>query len=195
MANSTDFSEDSIIDRASQGEESAYRYLLEKYKTFAFTIALRIVPGREDAEEVAQDAFVKAFKALPGFNRTGKFSTWLYRIVYRTALTSVRRRRIELEYLEESTEYELSIPDNYSNGFDKLLKKDQEQYIQIAISKLSETDNLVVTLYYTCENTIQEISTITGWNPSTIKVRLHRARLKLYTVLSELLNEETNDLL
>ncbi|WP_373515351.1 RNA polymerase sigma factor [Persicitalea sp.] len=195
MTDSAHFSEDSIIDLALKGDESAYRHLLEKYKTFAFTIALRIVPNREDAEEVAQDSFVKAFKALRGFNRAGKFSTWLYRIVYRTALTSIRRGRIELEYLEESPDYEHAIPDEYANGFDKLIRQDQEKYIQMAISKLSETDKLVVTLFYTCENTIQEISAITGWNPSTIKVRLHRARQKLHTELSELLSDETTGLL
>ena len=195
MTSNSDFSENSVLDSALKGEQSAYRYLLEKYKSYAFTIALRVVYNREDAEEVAQDAFVKAFKALPGFNRSGKFSTWLYRIVYRTALTSIRGGRIKPEYLEEDTSYELNIPDTYANGFDKLTKDDQAQYLDLAISKLSETENLVLTLYYTCENSVSEISTITGWNPSTIKVRLFRARKNLYEELSKILSEEINDLL
>ena len=88
-----DISEELAIDRAIIGDESALRYLLEKHKAFAFTIAIRIVKNREDAEEIVQDSFVKAFKALRSFKQSGKFSTWLYKIVYNTALTSIRRSR------------------------------------------------------------------------------------------------------
>ncbi|MEM1134765.1 MAG: sigma-70 family RNA polymerase sigma factor [Bacteroidota bacterium] len=187
--------ERAIIDKALVGDQSAYRYLLEKYKAFAFTIALRIVKNSEDAEEIVQDAFIKAFKSMAQFKRSGKFSTWLYKIIYNTALTSLRGNKISLSSMEEFQSDELNIPDNYDNGFEKLSKNDQVNYINKAIAKLDETDNLMITLYYTCECTILEVGAITGWNTSTIKVRLHRARQKLYKELSMLLIKEMNDLL
>lgn len=191
----TDTSEGQIIDQAIEGNESALRYLLERYKGFAFTIAIRIVKNREDAEEIVQDSFIKAFKALKKFKRSGKFSTWLYKITYNTALTSKRKGKLETNPMEEYLEDKLSIPDNYSNGFLKLKNDDQEKYLKIAIGQLDDTDKLLVTLYYTCEMSISEVTEITGWNGSTIKVRLHRARQKLYNNLSELLKHEMKDLL
>ena len=186
--------EETIIDRAIDGDENAYRYLLEKYKSFAYTVAFRIVKNGEDAEEVVQDAFVKAFKNMRKFSRSVKFSTWLYRIVYNTSLTSLRGRRIILDSLEEPESYELEIHDDYANGFEKLIRKDKITYLNRAISNLSDVESLVVTLYYTNECSIVEIGQITGWNTSTIKTRLYRARQNLYTALHHLLKHELNEL-
>lgn len=189
------FSEQSAIDKAIVGDQSAYKFLLEKYKAYAFTIALRIVKNKEDAEEIVQDSFIKAFKTLSKFKGSAKFSTWLYKIVYNTALTSIRGNKIELISLDDCQSYELEIPKTYADGFDKLMKADQARYINEAIVNLSETDNLVIILYYTCECTITEIGEITKWNTSTIKMRLYRARQRLYAELSKLLNKEMTDLL
>lgn len=188
-------SEQLIIDKAINGEESAYRYLLEKHKAFAFTIAIRIVRNKEDAEEIVQDSFIKAFKAIGRFKRSGKFSTWLYKIIYNTALTSLRKYKPQLDHLEEYQNYEFSPSDNYQNGFDRLKNDDQVKYVEQAISNLDEIDKMMITLYYTGECTVSEVSEITGWNTSTIKVRLYRARQKLYMELSKSLNHELTDLL
>ena len=188
-------SEKSVIDRAIKGEESAYRFLLEKYKSFAFTIALRIVNNREDAEEIVQDAFIKAFKSISRFKRVGKFSTWLYKIVYHTALTKIRGTRIETDPIEEHLSHLLSVPDTYKTGFNKLQQDDQIKYVNRAMLNLDKTDKMMITLYYTCECSISEVSEITGWKNATIKVRLYRARQKLFTELSRFLKGEMKDLL
>lgn len=182
----SNYSEETAIDRAMVGQEDGYRYLLEKYQTYAFSIAIGIVRNEENAEEVVQDAFIRVFKHIAKFNKSGKFSTWLYRIVYNTSLTSLRgKRRIDIRSLNEPVNYELDIPDNYSNGFDDLVKKDRIVLVNRAIASLTECENLVVTLYYTNECSIIEIAQITGWNTSTIKTRLYRARQNLYVELSK----------
>lgn len=191
----SNFSEEDAIESAMVGQEDGYRYLLEKYKTYAFSIAIGIVRNEENAEEVVQDSFIRVFKHIAKFNKSGKFSTWLYRIVYNTSLTSLRgKRRIDIRSLNDPENYELDIPDNYANGFDDLVKNDKVTFINRAIGNLSEAENLVITLYYTNECSIIEISQITGWNLSTIKTRLYRGRQNLYVELSKLLGNETKDM-
>ena len=189
--------EDKAIERAIERDPEAYRFLLNKYKTYAFSIAVKIVKNREDAEEVVQDSFCKTFKAIRNFNRSGKFSTWLYKIVYNTSLTRIRNKKVVMDSLEEFPDSDrgFDIPDNYVGSFEKLVQSDQVALLKKALTVLTESENLAITLYYSCENTIVEIETITGWNPSTIKIRLFRARQKLYTELSRQLNEEINELL
>ncbi|MDB4292404.1 RNA polymerase sigma factor [Maribacter sp.] len=191
----SNYSEETAIERAMVGQEDGYKYLLEKYKTYAFMIAIGIVKNEESAEEVVQDAFIRVFKHIDKFNKSSKFSTWLYRIVYNTSLTSLRgKRRIDFSSFDERENYELDIPDNYANGFDDLVRADKITFINKAIANLSEPENLVVTLYYTNECSIIEIGQITGWNTSTIKTRLYRARQNLYIELSRLLGNETNEI-
>jgi RNA polymerase sigma factor (sigma-70 family) len=99
-----------------------------------------------------------------------------------------------LEEFPESNR-DFDIPDNYVGSFEQLVQADQVELLKKALKVLTESENLAITLYYTCENSIMEIETITGWNQSTIKIRLFRARQKLYTELSKQLNEEINELL
>ena len=186
--------EQTAIVRAISGDEQGYLYLLEKYKAFAYSIAVQIVKNEQNAEEVVQDSFIKAFKSIAKFKKLGKFSTWLYKIVYHTSLTSIRGKKNIVEYHAEYTDYILDIPDNYSNGFEKLLEKDKEIYLNKAIEKLVESERMALTLYYTNQCTIKEMQDIMGWKPSTIKTRLFRGRQHLYVELSNLLNNELNDL-
>ncbi len=188
-------SEETAIERAIVGNEAGYRYLLDKYQTYAFSIAIAIVKNEENAEEVVQDSFIRVFKNIAKFKKAGKFSTWLYRIVYNTSLTSLRgKRRIDISSLNEPKNYELDIPDNYANGFNDLVKSNRITLVNKAITSLSEYESLVVELYYKNECSIIEIAQITGWNNSTIKTRLYRARQNLYKELSRLLGNETNDI-
>jgi RNA polymerase sigma factor (sigma-70 family) len=84
--------DDSLLRQAGQGQPQALAQLVQRYQALAYTVAVRVVGNAEDAEEVVQDAFLKAFAALGQFQRAAKFSTWLYRIVYNTALTKKRER-------------------------------------------------------------------------------------------------------
>ena len=182
------------IDQAIVGKEEGFRVLLEKYNSYAFSIAIRLIKDDQEAEEVVQDAFMRAFKNIAKFKRSGKFSTWLYRIVYNTSLTRLRKRKLPIISLDEPLNYKFDVPDNYISGFEKLAQEDRVLFLNRAIDNLAVKESLAVALYYTNQCSIVEIAEITGWNKSTIKTRLYRARQNLYDELSKLLGNHINDL-
>ncbi len=182
------------IEKVRSGDVAAFSYLVEKYKDMAYTVALKIVRNAEDAEEVAQDSFVKAFQQINTFQGKSKFSTWLYTIVYRTAISKTRKKKLELTNIDEY------VIDNYTTGsassqIDKLKYEEQQKYVSQAIDKLPELDALLVTLFYMNDNSLDEIKEITGYSKTNIKVRLFRARKKLYKELEMLLHHEVNTIL
>ncbi len=183
-----------IIARIKEGDTMAFETVINKYTGLAFTVALRIVDSREDAEEVVQDSFFKVFRFINQYNGESKFSSWLYKIVYNTSLTKIKKKKLptsELSYELEAEPMALSENEAWIN----LTRNDREKYLKEAIDKLSKEDSLVVTLYYLAENSIPEISEITGWQNSAIKVKLHRARKKLYNHLESLLEDEMKTLI
>ena len=93
-----------LINRILKGETPAYRELVNRHKDYAFTLAYRILNSREDAEEAAQDAFVRAFNALPNFNRESKFTTWFYRIIINAALTIQQKKKIQTENIDNPSQ-------------------------------------------------------------------------------------------
>ncbi len=182
------------IEKILHGDISSFSYLVDSYKDMAYTIALKIVRSPEDAEEVAQDSFVKAFKQLQTFKGNSKFSTWLYTIVYRTAISKIRKKKLEVtdidEYVIENHSIDFSFPQ-----LDVLKAEEQKKYVTLAINTLSELDALLITLFYLNENTFDEIIEITGLTKTNIKVRLFRARKKLYKELSRILKTELKTIL
>jgi len=174
----------SLIDRIVAGEEALYATLVNKYKSYAFTIALKIVGNRAEAEEVAQDGFIKAFHYLAKFNREAKFSTWLYRIVFNTAISYKRKNRVQFDNIETSVV-------EYSGRADQdLLKEDKRAFLAKAMEQLSETDRTAVQLFYIKEFSLEETSEMMGQNLNTLKVRVHRARQRLADELKKILKEE-----
>ena len=170
-----------VIERVLQGEQHLYAQLVNKHKSYAYSLALRVLENKPDAEEAAQDAFVKAFKYLGGFNREAKFSTWLYRIVFNTAISYKRKQKMKLQSIE-------TIHLGYSQ--DSLEKNDKKKFIEQAISKLNEADRVAITLFYLQEFSLEEIADITNTPANTVKVRVHRARHRLAEELKGILNEE-----
>ena len=182
------------IEKILQGDISSYNYLVNNYKDMVYTIALKIVRNHEDAEEIAQDSFVKAFQKLQSFRGESKFSTWLYTIVYRTAISKIRKKNIE------TTDIDDFVIENHSVDFsfpqlDLLKVEEQKKYVKIAIDSLSELDALLITLFYLNENTFDEINEITGLTKTNIKVRLFRARKKLHKELYQILETELRTIL
>jgi RNA polymerase sigma factor (sigma-70 family) len=169
------------IERILAGEQHLYAQLVNKHKSYAYSLALRIVESKADAEEIAQDAFVKAFKYLAGFNREAKFSTWLYRIVFNTAISYKRKQKIKLQGIEH-------VHISYSDQ--GMEKSDKKKFIDLAIAKLNEQDRVAITLFYLQEFSLEEIATITGTLTNTLKVRIHRARQRVAEELKLILKEE-----
>jgi len=182
------------IDKVLQGDTNAFAYLINKYKDMAYTIAIKIVKSHEDAEEVAQDSFLKAYEKLDSFKGNSKFSTWLYTIVYRNSITKIRKKKVA------TTDIDDYVMDNYSEGsefpqIEAIKNGEQQKYVREAIDRLPEKDALLITLFYMNESSVEEIEQITNLTQSNIKVKLFRARKKLNTELSFLLKEEVNTIL
>lgn len=182
------------IERVLRGDVNAFSYLVDAHKGMAYTIALRMLKNPEDAEELAQDTFVKAFKSLKEFKFESKFSTWLYRITYNGAISKLRRKQIEVSNIEDS---KLPADEIISvhNGLEELTKEEQKRYIKEAIQNLKEDDAFIITMYYLKENTIEEISEIAGLSNSNVKVKLHRARKRFYDELKAILKDEVKTIL
>ena len=183
-------SDNELLDKILRGDVFASRTLVERHKNYAFTIAYRILNNREEAEEAAQDAFVKAFNALSAFNREAKFTTWFYRIVVNAALTIQQKKKLATQDIE--TAYNLNADDSERHNFKKT---EQRYYIEMALKQLSPDDVTMITLFYLKEQSLEEIADIIGIEVNTIKVKLHRARKRMAEVMQELLKEETTSLL
>lgn len=182
------------IDKVLEGDTNAFAYLIDKYKSMTYTIAIKIVKSHEDAEEVAQDSFLKAYEKLNTFKGNAKFSTWLYTIVYRNAITKIRKKKVTTSDIDDY------VINNHYEGDDfpqleTLKNEEQQKYVRHAIDKLPEKDALLITLFYMNENSIEEIEQITSLSQANIKVKLFRARKKLNKELSGLLKEELNTIL
>ncbi|GEP89607.1 RNA polymerase sigma-70 factor, ECF subfamily [Chitinophaga terrae (ex Kim and Jung 2007)] len=185
--------EDEWLAKARQGDQRSIKQLVSHYSSFAYTIAFGVVGNHEEAEEIVQDAFLKAFNALSGFKQSSRFSTWLYKIVYRTALNKLQA--IGREQRKESlndTLYEIA--DN-TQAWDSIQKSEREKYVQQALNQLQATDKLLVQLHYIAEKSIAEICEITGHKRSAVKMRLLRSRKQLEQALKTMLNKEISELL
>jgi RNA polymerase sigma factor (sigma-70 family) len=175
-----------FVDLVLMGDKEAFAPLVERHKEMIFSIAIKILRNTEEAEEVAQDAFVKAYASLGSFKRTAKFSTWLYRIAYNEAISRKRKKKMEHLSMNEH------LIENYSEdavqeSVNALDEEEQKAMIDKALAALPEEEASLIQLYYFNNQSVDEISQITGLSPSNTKVRLHRIRKKLYGMLSEMM--------
>jgi RNA polymerase sigma-70 factor (ECF subfamily) len=141
------------IERLQQGDLHAFTILVDKYKNMVFTIALKIIGNKYDAEDVAQESFVKAYQQIHSFKKESKFSTWLYTITYRTALYHLRKNKIDTQPITNDDNE--SFTSQSSSQIEQLKEKEQKQYVMQAINKLPKTEALLITLFYINENTIE----------------------------------------
>ena len=182
------------IEAVRKGNVQAFSFLVEKYQKLVYTLALKLLKKPEEAEEMAQDTFIKAFQKLDSYEGKSKFSTWLYSITYNACISELRKRRIEFKSLDDrqiSDQDEQKMHDYYR----ETRKEDQEKYLNLALAKLPEDDQVLVTLYYYENQSMDEISQITGLTVSNIKVKIHRARKRMSILLHEMLKEEVYSLM
>ena len=184
-----------LINAVIAGNTNQYALLVKRHQRFVFTLAMRFAKNREDAEEIAQDCFIKAYKALGTFKQTSKFSTWLYSITYTTAMTFLRKRRLDTQSINDD-ENILQIANSSSNfDADSYEKKSSYIYLNQAIDLLLPDDAAIITLFYKGEQSLEEIGVALNMTPNTIKVKLHRARQRLKEKLQYLLNDEVKELI
>lgn len=182
------------IDRIVSGDVNTFTVLVDKYKGMVYTLSLKFLKNAEDAEELAQDVFIKVFHGLKDFKFDSKFSTWLYRITYNAAISKLRKKQIETHDIESVSLPENQVLSSY-NAINELTKQEQIKYIHQCLDRLNEEDNVILTLFYLQENSIQEICEITGYTESNVKVKLHRARKTFYDELQFILKDEAISIL
>ena len=185
-----------LITSVLTGQTADYAVLVKRHQRFVFTLAMRFAKNREDAEEIAQDCFVKAYRALGTFKQTSKFTTWLYTITYTTAMTSLRKKRVDTTSINDD-EHVLQIANSGTNfdANDTVEKKSTYTYLNQAIDMLLPDDAAIITLFYKGEQSLEEIATALNMETNTIKVKLHRARQRLKDKLHYLLKDEVKELI
>ncbi len=184
-----------IISRVLRGEHAPYAELVKRYQNFVFTIALRYATHREDAEEIAQDVFVKAYRSLADFRGESKFSTWLYTIVSTTCITFLRKKKLDVHSLDNEKVFEVA--DSVDSGFraNQVEQKSKVQMVNQAIKLLSPDDAKLITLFYKGEQSLEEIGQILGLEPNNVKVKLHRARQRLKEKMEKHFVQEVKDIM
>ena len=191
---STGQSDNEIISRVLRGEQNAYAELVTRYQNYVFTLTLRLIKSREDAEEVAQDVFVKAYRSLADFRGESKFSTWLYTITNTTSITFLRKKKLEVHSLDNEKVFEMA--ESKDSGFraNTIEQKSRVGMVTKAIALLSPADAEIITLFYKVEQSLDEIGKILGLETNTVKVRLHRARTRLKEKMETYFSEEVKDI-
>jgi len=191
----TGLNDNEIISKVLAGDQQAYALLVDRYQQYVFTLTLRFLKTREDAEEVAQDVFIKVYRSLADFRGASKFSTWLYTIVNTTCITFLRKKKLETHSLDLEKVFEAA--DSIDSGMRANLveQKSRVAMVNQAIRLLSTEDAEILTLFYKGEQTLEEIATILTIAPNAAKVRLHRARTRLKDKMETHFADEVKDLL
>lgn len=185
--------DEQCIQKVLSGNVRAYAKLVDKYQALAYTLAFRVLAHEQEAEEVAQDAFVKAYQALSQYQGEATFSTWLYRIVYNTALSRLRKKKLATTSL--NTRYHQPEVSETNNSFQTLVQQDRQVIVERALRKLPPEEAALINLYYIQEKTAKEIRAITGLTDVNVRTKLFRARKKLYGYLQKMLKNGKEDLL
>lgn len=167
-------SDQELIDSIKNGNHSDYSVLVDRYKNKAFSMLKRMLRNEFDAEEVLQDAFLKAFRSLETFKGEAKFSTWFYRIVYNSALTKLSSKRRKIEQEMSSVEDHLELESNFDSIDAE--KKNVSELVNEMINLLPEKYSTIITLFYLNELTCDEIAETMNISLSNVKVLLHRSR-------------------
>ena len=189
------FSDTDLIEQTLAGDQSAYADLVKRHQRFVFTLAMRFAKSREDAKEIAQDCFIKAYRSLGTFQRQSKFTTWLYSIVYTTAMTTLRKKRIATDSIDDEETF-IQV-ENKPSGYDEnnVENKSRSFYLSQAIDQLLPDDATIITLFYKGEQSLEEIAQTMGIEANTVKVKLFRARQRLKDKLERNLKHEAKELI
>ena len=182
-----------LISSVLGGNTQAFAELVNTYKDMAVLLAYNILLNHEDADEVALDAFVKAYTALRTFKAGARFATWLYRIVVNTALNKKKLKKHYAIELTAALGEQLPADGNAVRAMQ--ITGEHRKHIQAALQTLSLNERLCITLHYLQELSVEEVRSLTGISTANVKVLLHRGRKNLYAALHKTLKGELTDLI
>ncbi len=177
------------ISKTLAGDTNSFAFLVEKYKIMVYSLAMKMLNNKEEAEEVSQDTFVKAFKNLSKFKGESKFSTWLYKIAYRNCLDLIKKKekKYKTTTIDEVTVHKIKSTDNI---LEQITKKERALLLKSCLEKLPEQERSILWMFYFDELSLVEITEITELTLSNIKVILHRARKRLVSVINKNVKSE-----
>jgi RNA polymerase sigma-70 factor (ECF subfamily) len=181
--------EQHYINLVLNGDTNAFSTLVDLYKDMVYALTLRMLKNREEAEEVAQDTFIKVYKSLNKFKGDSKFSTWVYKVAYNTSLDRLKKNKKYLNNvtIDEFTESQLK---TLNTALDTLEIKERERAIHRCINLLPADDSFLLTLYYFEEQSLEEIAIAMGLTSNNVKVKLFRSRKRLAKILKSELEPE-----
>jgi RNA polymerase sigma-70 factor (ECF subfamily) len=170
------------IKKVLAGDSSAFAVLVDRHKNDVFNICVKILRNKEEAEEVAQDTFLKVFEKLNTFKEEAKFSTWLYRIAFNTSIS--QQRQSKTKQLDTDDYFiEMYLEDELIDQLNLKTKEEREKKLKFAISKLNGEQQLLLELYYDKGISVVDVAKITKLSQSNVKVKIHRARQKLFQLM------------
>lgn len=170
-----------IIKKVLQGNTHEYEYFLDRYGKQVFSLIVRIVTSEEDAEELTQDVFMKAFEQLKTFKAESSFSTWIYRIAYNTAISATRKSSRNTLTMDD--QYLQQVRDEEVDGLFDSEDEELTDKLYNAMQKLSMEERTLLTLFYYEDKPLAEVAEVMGLTEANVKVRLHRTRKKLYVMI------------
>lgn len=187
--NMNSFNEQYYITKIIEGDSNAFAVLVDQYKDLVFSLSLKMLKNREEAEEAAQDTFVKVFKSLNNFKGDSKFSTWIYKVAYNTCLDQLKKnKRVQDTILiDDFSEKQI---ENLENVLDAIDERDRNKMIQDCIHLLPSEEAFLLILFYFEEQSLEEISKIIDCTANNVKVKLYRSRKKIASILKMRLEPE-----
>ncbi len=189
-------SDSELVKKAKRGDQAAFGELVRRYESKIYRLARRMTSTDQDAEDVVQEAFIKAYRSLGEFKEKSKFSTWLYRITVNLSLMKLRRRRPEVISLDQRVPTEdgdmaMEIEDRRADPLRKLIEKERSRILDMAIDSLSPSYRAVFVLRHVEGFSTQETARILKTSVAAVKSRLHRARLALQEKLFDYMSNHT----
>jgi RNA polymerase sigma-70 factor (ECF subfamily) len=170
--------EGSLVRRSAHGDGRAFAVLVNRYRGMVYSTALRLLNDTGRAEDAAQDTFIKAYAALPGFRGEAKFSSWLYRICYNCCISMLRKKRPEIELKEAAA---VSVP----GPVEEVRSRSIKSAMMDEVAQMPADYRAMITLYHFNGLSYEEIALTTHKPLGTVKAQIHRARALLKTRLIE----------
>jgi len=177
MVNETEgefgFDDHLIVSQIVSGQKDLYRLLVQRHERAVFGMGLSFFRNQEDARDFSQEVFLKAYRSLSNFEGRSRFSTWLYKIAYNTAINGINRRK-EYQSLAEEEADRLAVSGDTPERI--LLRNAAKEAVQTALEELPERFRVCVDLFFFYDRSYQEIELITGYPVNTIKSHVFRAK-------------------
>ena len=182
-------SDNYYVEQVLYGETESFAPLLYRYSKRVFSLIVKIVGNREDAEELTQDVFVKAYRSLATFRADSSFSTWIYRIAYNMAISATRKKAHNIISIDESVLSEAT------DDTDDMMLEDSNNELRIvyltrALEQLSPDERAMILLFYKENMTMEEIAVITGFTETNVKTKIFRIRKKLFVLIRRMEENE-----